>query len=119
VNENVLKREISQIFRHTEPYAAAIEAAAALLSHEVGDVRIVSRSDAGKRSIFRDPAIAAFLESRDFPFRGIYNAAAGQGTALILCVGSWGAPPRFMQSLAEHVALEAGLSSQPRRREAA
>ncbi|MEQ1886667.1 MAG: hypothetical protein ABL967_16510 [Bryobacteraceae bacterium] len=101
MNEKELKKEISQIFQKAESADQAMATAGALLGREFGEVRLLQGRPA--KSSFREPAVMEFLESREYPFRGVYMAAAKTATVILL-LRTWGNPQPSMQIFADHVA---------------
>ncbi|MEQ1884980.1 MAG: hypothetical protein ABL967_07960 [Bryobacteraceae bacterium] len=121
MSEKELKREISHIFQQANSTNQAMVWAGDLLGREFGEVRLLQGRPLNSGSAFGEPAVAQFLESREFPFRGVYTAASGR-TTVILLLGSWGAPRRSMQIFADHIAAQlhsANVRSEVRRSEAA
>jgi len=87
----------------------------ALFAAEIGETNLLVRPAGRRSSVFREPTVAGFIESRTFPFRGVYTAPLGTAGVLIACVGSWGAPREAIQHLVEHagVRLSPLLSGAP------
>jgi hypothetical protein len=56
-------------------------------------------------SIFGEQVVSDFIESRRFPFRGVYPAPLGAVGVLIACIGSWGTPIETIQSRVEQAAF--------------
>jgi hypothetical protein len=102
VSESELRQEIGRIARESSILEDAIQKMRALLGVEIGETNLLVRPARCNFSAFREPAVAEFLESRTFPFRGVYTAPLGAAGVLIACVGSWGAPSGAIQHLVEH-----------------
>lgn len=108
MSEKELVREMDRIARESLYLEEAIDRIEALFATEVGATRFLARPVHGS-SVFSEPAVGEFLESRRFPFRGVYVAPFGPG-ALIACIGSWGAPHEAIPRLVDYAAGR--LSSQ-------
>ncbi len=119
MSTNEFVREINRIVRESVLEQDAIENAQALFAAEFGETRLLVRPAIWDGSIFAEPAVRDFIESRRFPFRGVYAAPLGPDAVLIACIGSWGAPIDSIQSLVEHVALRLAPLSEEARRPAA
>jgi hypothetical protein len=125
VSEKEFVREMNRIVRESSILEDAIEKARALFVAEVGETRLLVSPIVSNASIFGEKVVREFLESRRFPFRGVYTAPFGEDGVLIACIGSWGAPMETIQSLVDHAAvrlsplLDGAPTVDGRRREAA
>lgn len=110
MSEREFVREMNRIVRESSMLEEAIEKTRALFVAEIGETRLLVRPIVRNASIlgetvFGDTVVREFLESRKFPFRGVYTAPLGEGGVLIACIGSWGGPIEMIQSLVDHAAV--------------
>lgn len=105
MSEKEFVREMNRIVRESNIAEDAIEETQALFAAEFGETRLVLRPMSSTASPFGEPVVRDFIESRRFPFRGVYTAPLGMDGVLIACIGSWGAPIETIQSLVEHAAV--------------
>src|SRR5580700_7338418 len=101
--EKELVREISRIGRQSKSVEEAVELAQTLLAGAIGaSVLVVRPPDPGIPSLTGTP-ISALLDSREFPFRGLYIAPLAAGGTevgrLFACFGSFGSPGKLLQHL--------------------
>ena len=106
MSEKELVRKIHEIAREFCALDDAIEETRALFSAEVGEATILVRPIAHGASVFSEPTVAEFLESRAFPFRGVYTAPLGTAGVLIVCIGSWGSPGALIQRLVDYAGIQ-------------
>jgi hypothetical protein len=104
VSEKEFVRDLNRIVRESGIAEDAIEKTQALFAAEFGVTRLLLRPLLWHASIFGEPVVRDFIESRSFPFRGVYTAPLGADGVLIACIGSWGAPIETIQSRVEHAA---------------
>jgi hypothetical protein len=85
---------IASISNRADTAAATLEKIEQFLSKEGDDARLLLRHPRHGQSVFADPEIATFLESRNYPLRGVYTAqiarSGGDSAVLALCLGSFG-----------------------------
>jgi hypothetical protein len=105
MSEKEFVREMNRIVRESSILEDAIEKTEALFRAQIGDTRLLVRPVVCNASIFGETAVREFLESRRFPFRGVYTSSLGADGVLIACIGSWGAPIETIQSLVDHSAV--------------
>jgi hypothetical protein len=105
MTEKEFIREMNRIVRESSILEDAIEKAQALVAVEIGEARLLVRPVICSASVFGERAVREFLESRRFPFRGVYSAPLGADGVLIACIGSWGAPLETTQLLVDHAAV--------------
>ncbi len=112
MREQDLFSEITRIGNTAATLKQATEQIEALLAAEVGAAALVVRPYPLNASIFREEMVSQFLESPDYPFRGIYTASVktGQGRdgCMAACFGSWGAPGELLQRISAHIAKSLG-----------
>ncbi len=99
---------VNRLTRQAGSVGAAIELLEPVLAHEIGGaVLFVEPADNGGSPQMAE-ATAAFPESRQFPFRGLYTAPLKVGNKtvgrLIACFGSFGVPGKALPLLTSHVA---------------
>jgi hypothetical protein len=109
-SERELILEISRIGHESRSVDEAVEAAQSLLAREIGgSTLLLDPAELGISSWAANSA-SEFLDSREFPFRGIYTAPlmVGNETAgsLIACFGSFESPGEFLQRLTGHIAQQ-------------
>jgi hypothetical protein len=110
INERQLISEIGGIVRRAGSVEEAVTSIQRFLGPEVGSVTLLLRPVGSNQ--FREGAVSKFLESREFPFRGVYTAplvADGQSRAtLIACFGTWGAPGELLRRTTASIARDLG-----------
>lgn len=103
---------ISSLSRRAKSADEAIELFQSLLAGEVGEARLLM--DVVDEGVSPQTAetIASFLESRQYPFRGLYTAPLTVGSRrigrLVACFGSFGAPGKSLPDITAHVARQLG-----------
>jgi hypothetical protein len=111
-NERELILEISRIGHASTSVAEAIHTLQALLAGEIGASVLVVRPIHRVASSLAAESISEFLDSRRFPFRGLYTAPLVVGGRelgrLIACFGSFGSPGELLRRLTAHAAQQLG-----------
>jgi len=111
-SESELIVEISRIGHESKSVHEAVEVVQSLLATEIGgSILLLDPAELGISSGAAKSA-SAFLDSREFTFRGLYTAPlmVGSRTAgrLIACFGSFESPGEFLQRLTAHIAHQFG-----------
>jgi hypothetical protein len=107
MNERQLISEIGGIARCAGSVEEALAGMESLLGREIGSATLLLRPLGGSR--LNESAVSNFLESREFPFRGIYTAPLlEQGQSLVACFGSWGAPGDLLRRATASIARDLG-----------
>jgi hypothetical protein len=109
-SERDLVDVISRLSRQSKSVDEAVELLRAALASKVGGATLLL--DPLDEGI--SPAIAkstaAFMDAREFPFRGLYTAPLTVGKRrvgrLVACFGSYGAPGPLLPRLTAHVAQQ-------------
>src|SRR4051812_28180904 len=101
MKQNELFQEIVRIVGDADGLSAALHSIQSLLAAEWGGAILIIRPASSALSFPHN--VCEFLESRDFPFRGLYTAplktgAASAGT-LVACIGTWGTPGEVLRSV--------------------
>lgn len=104
MSEKEFVREMNRIVRESGSVEDAIGSAQALFAAEFGETRMFVRPAHGS-SIFGEWALLDFLESRRFPFRGVYTAPLGADLILVACIGSWGTRIERLHAMVELAAV--------------
>jgi hypothetical protein len=108
MNERHLISEIGGIARRAESLDEALTRMESLLGREVGAATLLLRPVGG--SGLNESVVSTFLESREFPFRGVYTAPlAAQGQSLVACFGSWGEPGDLLRRATASIARDLSL----------
>lgn len=106
MSEKEILVEISRITRSAQSAAEAAEKIEAQLALEIGSALIRLRPPGARTALFADSPISRFMESREFPFRGLYVAPLAvrgeEAGTLVACFGSWGARGEFLQRATAH-----------------
>ncbi|HXJ43895.1 MAG TPA: hypothetical protein VNH18_31710 [Bryobacteraceae bacterium] len=96
MKEDELLHEIVRIVRDADGMNVALGRIQHLLASEWGGALLIIRPSLTKSTISIPPAVSGFLESQEFPFRGLYVAPVNTGAraagTLVACIGTWGAP---------------------------
>jgi hypothetical protein len=104
MNERQLISEIGGIARRAASVEEAMARMEGLLGREVGAATLLLRPAGGG---LNESAVSGFLESREFPFRGVYTAPlAEQSQSLVACFGSWGAPGDLLKRATASIAKD-------------
>jgi hypothetical protein len=111
-SERELVREISRIGRVSKSAGEAVALVQALLTTEIGAFTLLLDFTPNGISPRTAEFVSIFLDSRQFPFRGLYTeplfVANGQAGRLFGCVGSFGTPGELPQHLIAHIAHQLG-----------
>ncbi|HEY4086407.1 MAG TPA: hypothetical protein VGM43_10740 [Bryobacteraceae bacterium] len=102
-----LIRGIERISRRSRNIEEAIYNVEAALKSQIGEAQLLLQPEGEKLAPFSIQAVTSFLESRAFPFRGVYTASSRAGR-LIVCLGGFGTPGQFFQELTNRIASELG-----------
>jgi hypothetical protein len=109
-NERNLIPVISMLSRQSKSVDEALGLFQSALAGEIGDAALLIDSLEGGISPSVAKSTAAFLDSRQFPFRGLYTAPMTVGNRkigrLVACFGSFGAPGKSLPALTSHVARQ-------------
>jgi hypothetical protein len=110
ISERQLISEVGGIVRRAVSVEEALARIENFLGPEIGSVTLLLRPLGSSR--FNEGAVSSFLESREFPFRGVYTAPLvpkGQSRAtLIACFGTWGAPGEILRRATASIARDLG-----------
>ncbi len=98
---------ITRLSNQAKSIDEAVELLQAVLAGEIGGALVLLEPfDAGSPRVAK--ATSDFMESRRFPFRGLYTAPLVVGKVqvgkLIACFGSFGVPGKELPTLTTHVA---------------
>ena len=111
-SEKELIFEISRIGLESKSVEEAAGAVQALLASEIGGATLLIDTVELGISSWAAKTASEFLDSREFPFRGLYtvplmvgNERAGR---LIACFGSFESPGEFLQRLTAQIAKQFG-----------
>jgi hypothetical protein len=111
-SESDLIFEISRIGHESKSIDEAVNVVQSFLAAEFGASKLLLDSAELGISSWVAKSASAFLDSREFPFRGLYTAPlmVGSKTAgrLIACFGSFESPGEFLQRLTAHIAQQFG-----------
>jgi hypothetical protein len=106
MSERELLLEITRIASDAANAAEATRRMQARLALEIGSAMILLRPPGAAGQLFANSPISEFMESREFPFRGLYVeplAVRGkEAGTLVACFGSWGGKGEFLQRAAAH-----------------
>jgi hypothetical protein len=109
-SESEIIREISRIGGESQSVDEAVKVLQSLLATEIGGSTLLLDSAERGISSWAAKSASEFLDSREFPFRGLYTAPlmVGSKTAgrLIACFGSFESPGEFLQRLTAHIAQQ-------------
>jgi hypothetical protein len=112
MTEKELLFEITRIGVGARTLHDATQRIESLLTNEVGAVALLVRPHALNASLFREEIVTRFLESPEYPFRGIYTASVkggpGRDGCLMACFGSWGAAGDLLERISTHIADSLG-----------
>jgi hypothetical protein len=108
MNERQLISEIGGIARRAVSVAEAVSGIESLLRRAIGSATLLLRQVDGGR--LNETAVSDFLESREFPFRGVYTAPlveeGNSRATLVACFGSWGAPGELLRRATVSIARD-------------
>lgn len=105
MKQNEIFRQISRIVHDADCLSAALSGIRAILATEWGGAVLIIRPASTAQGNSFPPAISEFLESREYPFRGLYTAPLRNGArtagTLVACIGSFylGSSQAFGDSL--------------------
>jgi hypothetical protein len=106
MSEKEILVEISRIARVARNVVEAAEKIEAHLAQEIGGAMIRLKPPGAGAALFRDSPISSFMESREFPFRGLYVASLAvrgkEAGTLVACFGSWGTRGEFLHRATAH-----------------
>jgi hypothetical protein len=109
-SEKELIVEISRIGHESKSVDEALKAAQSLLAKEIGGSTLLLDPAELGISSWAAKSASGFLDSREFPFRGLYTEPLMGGSEragrLIACFGSFEFPGEFLQRLTAHIALQ-------------
>src|SRR5580698_4550539 len=112
MNERELISEIGGIARLAHSLDEAVTRIERLLAREIGSATLLLRPVQHGSPLLAGTGVARFLESREFPFRGLYTAPLVKGDRprgmLVACFGSWGAPGDLLQRATAYTAEQLG-----------
>jgi hypothetical protein len=101
---------INSLSRQAKSLDEAIELFQSLLAGEVGGATLLVDPAEEGISPGTGKTVAAFMESRQFPFRGLYTAPLTVGSRrvgkLIACFGSFGAPGKSLPEVTAQIARQ-------------
>jgi len=109
-SERDLVPVITRLSRQSKSVDEAIGLFQSVLSGQFGSaVLLVDLIDEGMSpSVAR--STAAFMDSREFPFRGLYTAPLTAGNRkvgrLVACFGTFGMPGKMLPELTSHIARQ-------------
>jgi hypothetical protein len=136
-NENYLIPVMNRLARQARNINEAIALLQPLLAGEIGGATLFVDTNPERISPSVMKFTAAFLDSRQFPFRGLYTAPLKVGGRkvglLVACFGSFGVPGKLLPALTSQLAgrlneilartsravTELAVSGDPGRKEAA
>jgi hypothetical protein len=105
--------EITRIGDCAHTLRDATERIQSMLAAEIRGASLLVGSQPLSPSIFQEEIVTRFLESREYPFRGVYTATVrgrqGRDGCLVACFGSWGAPGDLLQRISTHIADSLGI----------
>ena len=112
MNEHELMSEIGGIARLAHSLDEAVTRIESLLAHEIGSATLTLQPVQNGSPFLAGTGVSRFLESREFPFRGLYTAPLVKGDRprgmLIACFGTWGAPGDLLQRATAYTAEQLG-----------
>ena len=112
MNERELMSEIGGIARLAHSLDEAVTRIESLLAHEIGSATLTLQPVQNRSPFLAGTGVSRFLESREFPFRGLYTAPLVKGDRprgmLIACFGTWGAPGDLLQRATAYTAEQLG-----------
>ena len=109
-SENYLNPVISQLSRQSKGIDEAITLFQPVLAGEIGDATLLV--DLNEQGMSPDVAksVAAFMDSRQFPFRGLYTASLMVGSRkvgrLFAWFGAFGVPGKSLAAITSHAASQ-------------
>src|SRR6266851_4481291 len=107
MKENELLSEIGNIVRHADGIPSALTRIQSLLASHCGGALLIIRPASPGAVLPAVPAVCEFLESRQFPFRGLYMAPLNSGNraegTLVACLGTWSVPGDLLRRITNFV----------------
>ncbi len=107
MQEKELLREIAEVVRLADDIPAALTQVQSLLANTCGGALLIVRPVTAGAVLPETPAVCEFLESRRFPFRGLYMTPLNSGHraagTLVACIGTWGVPGDLLRRIATFV----------------
>jgi hypothetical protein len=112
MRESELLADLREIAGGVNSAIDALKGMEALLSERLGTATLILKSAGDDPSAASGFSVAGFLESREFPFRGVYSekverAGKPAGT-LLACFGTWGAPSGLLRAVTAQAAKQIG-----------
>lgn len=103
---------LGKVSRAANSVHDALKGMEALLSERIGTATLILRGVSEDSSAAAGFSVASFLESREFPFRGVYSERVERsgkpaGT-LLACFGTWGAPSHLLKAATAQAAKQIG-----------
>jgi hypothetical protein len=105
--EKELVPVVERISRRSRTIEEAVSGVETALRAGIGEATLLLQPEGDRLSPFSIQSVSSFLNSRTFPFRGVYTAHSRAGK-LIACFGAFGEPGRFLQELTDRIAAELG-----------
>ena len=104
MQERELLKEIGSLVRESDGLQSALRRMQALIANECGGALLIIRPESSATTaISAAPAVCEFLESRQYPFRGLYVAPVSAGSrtvgTLVACIGTWGVPGELLRRI--------------------
>jgi hypothetical protein len=101
---------VRRLSRQSKSIDEAVELLRAALASKLGGAELLLDHLDGGMSPRVAKSTAAFMDAREFPFRGLYTAPLVVGSRkvgrLVACFGSYGSPGPLLPRLTEHVAQQ-------------
>ena len=117
MKENEVLLEIGNIARLADGIPSALTRIQTLIAAYCGGALLIVRPASSGPVLPETPAVCEFLESRQFPFRGLYmtplNAGHRAAGTLVACIGTWGVPGDLLRRIAGFIGQQ--LTSLARR----
>ena len=112
MREYELLADLGEIAGAANSVSDALKGMEMLLSQRIGSAILILRGTREDSSAAAGFSVAGFLESREFPFRGVYSEKVEHdgrpaGT-LLACFGTWGAPSQLLRAVTAQAAREIG-----------
>lgn len=105
------ERELFPVIRQISHRSATVEEAIhsfeAALKAEIGNAALLVQPSGDVLSPLALQSVSSFLNSRAFPFRGVYTATSRAGR-LVACFGAFTSSGPNFQKLTERIAVELG-----------
>ena len=111
-SERELMAAITRLARQSKGAEEAIGLFQAVLTAKIGDSTLLVEPVDERTSFWAAKSIAGLMDSRVFPFRGLYTAPLMVGSRkvgrLVACFGSFDAPGLTLSHLTAHIAHQLG-----------